>query len=48
MTGAGAAVLDDEVEAMSKDGKAKQDREPGFLCHGATVPLWMACTGTVT
>lgn len=48
MSGARAAVVDNEVEAVSEDGKAKQDREPGFLRRGATVRLWMACTGTVT
>lgn len=30
MTGAGAATLDHEVEALSKDEKARQEREPGF------------------
>lgn len=30
MTGAGTATLDPEVEAMNKDEKAKQEREPGF------------------
>lgn len=34
MAGAGAAVLDREVEATREDGKAKPERGPGFL-HGA-------------
>lgn len=47
MTGAGVAILDHEVEAMSEDGKAKQEREPGFLHHRALYVFWMANIWTV-
>ena len=39
MTGAGAAILDHEVEAMSASGKVKQERDPGFLHQGATFSI---------
>lgn len=48
MTGAGAAVLDHEVEAMHEDGEAMKERDLGFLRHGTTLPILDAYIWTVT